>query len=605
MKRIKSESGVIDSDIPRAESAPIVESSEESPSLVTASKAPSLDYEAVGEPTSPTEHTTADTSAASPLNYANGEAKSSPVAIEETLSPSGTGSHLDANGPTQELPRHQVKFMLSMVRSLKRLKDAFPFLAPVDPVKLNIPTYFDVVKQPMDLSTIEKNLQDGKYISVDEYVADYELMVNNCILFNGLESKIADMARNMKASFERQLKQMPPAVLKSEPQVSKSKKKSPKQDATEPSFALQPSGVPIIRRDSVSDGRPKREIHPPRPKDLPYSDVKPRRKKFVAELKFCGTVLKELTSKKFEAFSFPFLQPVDPVALNCPSYFKIIKKPMDLSTIQNKYNTNQYETANDFEEDIRLMFRNCYKFNPDSSPVNVMGHRLELVFDKKWAEKPLPPPPASRVTESPVEDDDSSEEDDDDDDDASEKTISLLEQQLTAMQTQLSMMKKKKKENIAKKEKKRKYSTGSVSRKAASGLGKRRNSKPASSSAIPHVSYDMKKELSDKITTLPAQKINHVVKIIHESMPHLKNSGDEIELDVDQLDPNTLMKLYNYVIKNTPGSTVRTPTTGTSKSGSKTSAKKKSQLDRKEESSEDESSSEDDSDASESSSEEE
>ena len=37
------------------------------------------------------------------------------------------------------------------------------------------------------------------------------------------------------------------------------------------------------------------------------------------------------------------------------------------------------------------MLRNCYKFNPEGSPVNLMGHRLEALFDKKWAERPVTP----------------------------------------------------------------------------------------------------------------------------------------------------------------------------------------------------------------------
>ncbi|KAK9370793.1 Bromodomain-containing protein [Lipomyces kononenkoae] len=509
------------------------------------------------------------------------------------------------------LAKHQNKFALSMIRSLKRLKDAYPFLVPVDPVKLNVPDYFKIIAVPMDLSTMEKKLSSSQYSTVDQFVADFDLMIDNCIKFNGAESKIAEMGRSLKSSFERQLKQMPPAELvKPESGPGKRKKSLPKSESTE-SFALTPSGVPIIRRDSASldsTGRPKREIHPPKPRDLPYAESKPRRKKYAAELKFCQTVLKELTSKKHESFSFPFLQPVDPVALNCPSYFKVIKKPMDISTIQHKLNTNQYESGAEFEEDIRLMFRNCYKFNPEGSPVNVMGHRLEAVFDKKWEEKPAPPPPSDkRTSDSADESDYSEEESDEEEEDPSDKTISYLEQQLLAMQNQLSVMKKLKKDS-SKKKKKEKVSKKSAPRKRKSSTGQ-------ANAPLPHVSYDMKKELSEKITTLSGQKLTHVVKMIHDSMPHLKKAGqEEIELDVDQLDPVTLMKLYTYVTKNSPYSTVNTTAVApASKSKKKKEEQKKqiAQLEKQiksfqkgDESSSEESSSEEDSDESESSEEE-
>ncbi|KAK7208401.1 Bromodomain-containing protein [Myxozyma melibiosi] len=475
--------------------------------------------------------------------------------------------------PGTTLPKHQTKYAHSMLRSLKRLKDAYPFLVPVDPIKLNIPDYLNVITTPMDLSTMEKKLTSSQYATIDQFVTDFELIVSNCIRYNGPESKIAEMGRSLKTSFERQLKQMPPAEVKPDASGSGKRKKSlPKDGTTEQAFALTPSGIPIIRRDSTSaeSGRPKREIHPPKPKDLPYSESKPRRKKYAAELKFCSQVLKELQSKKYEAFSYPFLLPVDPVALNCPSYFKVIKKPMDLSTIQAKLNNNEYETGDEFEEDVRLMFRNCYKFNPESSPVNAMGHRLEMIFDKKWAEKPAPPP--ARVTESPIEE--SSEEESEEEEDNSDQ-INLLEQQLMAMQSQLLMMKKAKKEASKKKKKESSKKKTSTKRKGSKGAA-------GSTVPVPHVSYDMKKELSEKIMELSAPKLQHVVKMIQESMPHLKNAEqEEIELDVDQLDPFTLVKLYNYVTKNTPGATVKPSASVPGSSGTAGAAGKSKKKDQK------------------------
>ena len=37
-------------------------------------------------------------------------------------------------------------------------------MKPVDPFELKIPDYFDVIKEPMDISTVEKNLKNGVYI---------------------------------------------------------------------------------------------------------------------------------------------------------------------------------------------------------------------------------------------------------------------------------------------------------------------------------------------------------------------------------------------------------------------------------------------------------
>ncbi len=472
--------------------------------------------------------------------------------------PHSLSSVSSINGP---LPKHQQRHLLASIRSVKRLKDAGPFIIPVDVTQY--PNYPNFVKQPMDLTTIEQKLRDDRYNSIEQIVADFELIVSNCTAFNGSAAIISHMARNIQTSFLRHLQSLPP--YDAVPQISKKSRKStpskPSFKSRKPSgashnrsnsqsFALQPSGIPTIRRESANDSRPKREIHPPKPKDIPYTDMKPRRKKFAAELKFCGLMLRELQNKRHETYSFPFIQPVDPVALDCPTYFKVIKEPMDLSTIAGKYHSNQYENAKEFEDDIRLMFRNCYKFNPEGTPVNMMGHRLEAVFDKKWVEKPLPalsPPP---ILEDSGSDDDFDGSDlDFDETTVTNPAIQFLERQLERMRMDLIKMKKEQFELMKKQRmKKRKAAKQNDRRKSSiSAIGKHKTNK---SVAPIHVTYEMKKELSDKISVLPEKKLMHVVDIINESMPDLKSNGDdEIELDIDQLDPSTVLRLYQYVVR--------------------------------------------------------
>ena len=42
----------------------------------------------------------------------------------------------------------------SIIEMLKKKRSSAMFVFPVDPVKLNIPTYFDIIKEPMDLKKI-------------------------------------------------------------------------------------------------------------------------------------------------------------------------------------------------------------------------------------------------------------------------------------------------------------------------------------------------------------------------------------------------------------------------------------------------------------------
>ncbi|GES81853.1 hypothetical protein GLOIN_2v1781474 [Rhizophagus clarus] len=66
---------------------------------------------------------------------------------------------------------------------------------------------------------------------------------------------------------------------------------------------------------------------------------------------------------------------------------KAIKHPMDLFTVNSKLENDQYTNLEEFENDIRLIFCNCYTYNDAKSEVYCSGEVLESVFNKKWNEK--------------------------------------------------------------------------------------------------------------------------------------------------------------------------------------------------------------------------
>ena len=52
------------------------------------------------------------------------------------------------------------------------------------------------------------------------------------------------------------------------------------------------------------------------------------------QLKYCQHFLKELLTKKHEAYAWPFYKPVDADELGLYDYYDIIKQPMDLTTVK-------------------------------------------------------------------------------------------------------------------------------------------------------------------------------------------------------------------------------------------------------------------------------
>jgi hypothetical protein len=100
----------------------------------------------------------------------------------------------------------------------------------------------------------------------------------------------------------------------------------------------------------------------------------------------CSLLLKVMRDKDAMAGSF-FAVPVDPVALNLPTYHQIIKNPMDLGTIQNKMDSNAVTTPEQFASLVRLVFENAIKFNEDPTHVvNITARNMLSLFNSKYSD---------------------------------------------------------------------------------------------------------------------------------------------------------------------------------------------------------------------------
>ncbi|XP_018573491.1 bromodomain adjacent to zinc finger domain protein 2B isoform X3 [Anoplophora glabripennis] len=104
-------------------------------------------------------------------------------------------------------------------------------------------------------------------------------------------------------------------------------------------------------------------------------------KKLMKELAPCKTLLEDL---ECHDDAWPFLLPVN--TKQFPTYKKIIKIPMDLSTIKKRLQDLQYKSKEEFCADVRQIFNNCETFNEDDSPVGKAGHCMRQFFEARWNE---------------------------------------------------------------------------------------------------------------------------------------------------------------------------------------------------------------------------
>lgn len=327
---------------------------------------------------------------------------------------------------SKPISAYQVKEIRRILSGIKKTKNGGYFKDSV--VKLwpwLAESYVAKISEPVDLSELERGLKDNVYPTLGEFKRKLSLLYKNAVEFNGATHDITRAGLNVVETVwtkalsvpaeeppKKKTKQIPQrhheqrAVQRpsagsppaSEQPAAKQKQAanrrasstaaSPTGNGEAQTFAVPPGGVPQIRRASTNleGDRPKRAIHPPRPKDIDYSS-KPTTRRKDPEIQFCDEVLREMMDPKQFLLNSAFLVPVDPVALGIPTYFNIIKKPMDLSTIQNKLSKGEYTHAKQFQSDMDLMFNNCFKFNSPGTPVHDQGKKLKSLFQSEWSKK--------------------------------------------------------------------------------------------------------------------------------------------------------------------------------------------------------------------------
>ncbi|XP_031716996.1 tyrosine-protein kinase BAZ1B isoform X2 [Anarrhichthys ocellatus] len=149
----------------------------------------------------------------------------------------------------------------------------------------------------------------------------------------------------------------------------------------------------------------------------------------VLELERCEEILKKLT--KFR-YSWPFREPVS--VEEAEDYLDIISQPMDFQTMLGKFSQGSYRSAQDFLEDLKLVFSNAEEYNQQGSTVLSCMVKTEQTFTellqkllpglgylRRRSRKRISQAPATSEEEEEEEEEDEEEEEEEEDDEQEEE----------------------------------------------------------------------------------------------------------------------------------------------------------------------------------------
>uniref|UniRef100_A0A1I8BM81 Bromo domain-containing protein n=2 Tax=Meloidogyne hapla TaxID=6305 RepID=A0A1I8BM81_MELHA len=96
-------------------------------------------------------------------------------------------------------------------------------------------------------------------------------------------------------------------------------------------------------------------------------------------------VLKQAKNHKH---SWPFQRPVDSIKLGIQDYHNVIKRPMDLGTIEKRLKNMYYYSAQECMKDFEQIWSNCYKFNQCEDDVTLMCKNVENLYRDRMKKFP-------------------------------------------------------------------------------------------------------------------------------------------------------------------------------------------------------------------------
>ncbi|KAG7208953.1 hypothetical protein KM043_015126 [Ampulex compressa] len=106
----------------------------------------------------------------------------------------------------KNLNAKDLDLLKKLIKQIQAHKSAWPFMEPVDPNEA--PDYYKVIKEPMDLQTIELRINDRSYKKLSEFIGDMTKIFDNCRYYNPKESPFFKCAESLETYFVHKIKSL-------------------------------------------------------------------------------------------------------------------------------------------------------------------------------------------------------------------------------------------------------------------------------------------------------------------------------------------------------------------------------------------------------------
>lgn len=244
------------------------------------------------------------------------------------------------------------------------------------PSKVHYPDYYAIIKEPIDLRMIAQRIQIGYYKSVSAIAKDIDLMAKNAKTYNEPGSQVFKDANTIKKVFIQR---------KTELEHSEPTKSSLRIRNRRSGQGDQLSSVSVaLHYGSESEDDPVLSG------SVCYDEGESEAESQSSSMEMSNPIfqlyeaVRGARNSQGQVFSEPFQHL--PSRREYPDYYQQIKHPIALQQIRAKMKNGEYESVEQMEADLNLMFENAKRYNMPNSSIYKRAFRLQQIMQAKKRE---------------------------------------------------------------------------------------------------------------------------------------------------------------------------------------------------------------------------
>uniref|UniRef100_A0A673YIP4 Protein polybromo-1 n=1 Tax=Salmo trutta TaxID=8032 RepID=A0A673YIP4_SALTR len=238
------------------------------------------------------------------------------------------------------------------------------------PSKVHYPDYYAVIKEPLDLRAITQRIQIGYYKSVTGMAKDVDLLVKNAKTYNEPGSQVFKDANIIKKVFIQRKTEIDHAEPTKTSVRIKNRRSAQGDRFSAITLALQ------YGSENDEDALLSGSVH--------YDEGESEAECLSSSMDMGNPVFQLYEAvrggrnSQGPLLSEPFLQL--PSRKEYPDYYQQIKQPIALQQIREKMKNGEYESVEQMDSDLTLMFENAKCYNVPTSGISKRALRLQQIL---------------------------------------------------------------------------------------------------------------------------------------------------------------------------------------------------------------------------------